>query len=117
MLGKYISQIYKIITKIFWIIGGILSFLVIADLIRAYKSLNNVNPWLGYLLLILIFGVLLWLFILIINLIIKRQKTYFMPKMNDWNSANTKQIKKYNSYLLKRHKQLLNIILNEDHLE
>lgn len=100
MIIESITKSLKIIKKIIWVVGGFLVFLIIIEILRAYQTLYFINPWLGYILLAVIFSACIWIIYKLFVILFTRDKIVDPPSISDWEVVSKKEVIIYNRYLL-----------------
>lgn len=108
------SYIWKIIRTIVLVVGGLLSFFAIVELIRIYTILRDAHPVLGYSYLAVIILGSLWLILYLVVTIGKRPRVLIPPQIEDLAQASPRSINQYIAYLIKYMRRLVNNPLIED---
>ena len=92
---------WKIIRTAVWLIGGLLSFFVLIELLRAYQTLNAFHPIAGYVfvfVLAIITISVLWYYFFTVT---TKPPVLIPPKITDPEKATRHQLGRYAKYLLK----------------
>ena len=110
-----LKTIWKLIRTAVIVIGVLLTFFAVLELLRAYQTLHNFHPIAGVAFAAAVIGLLTWLIIYVWANMAVFPKALKPPKIDDVESATDRQLKKYIQYL-KRFLQRLasNPNLNDD---
>jgi len=96
--------------------GVLLSFIAFMEIVRAYQTLRDLHPVVGYLFALLIAAGLIGLVVYYWKTIGSRPRVLIPPKIENFEAANTRQLRKYGRYLGRYLYRLsLNLNLSEDH--
>ena len=94
-----LKTIWKLIRTAVIVIGVLLSFFAVLELIRAYQTLYAFHPVAGYIFAAVIVGLLIWLVIYVWGNMAVFPKPLNPPKIDDCAAASDRQLKKYLRYL------------------
>ncbi len=94
-----LKTIWKLIRTAVIVIGVLLSFFAVLEIIRAYQTLYNFHPVAGYGFAVVIVGLLAWLVVYVWGNLAVFPKPLNPPKVEDYNSATDRQLHKYMQYL------------------
>ncbi|MHC5096777.1 MAG: DUF697 domain-containing protein [Planctomycetota bacterium] len=94
-----LKTIWKLIRTAVIVIGVLLTFFAILEVLRAYQTLHNFHPIAGYTFAAAVIGLLTWLVIYVWANMAVFPKAIKPPKINDVESATDRQLKKYIQYL------------------
>ena len=92
--------IWKIIRTIILVIGGLLSFFAIVELIRIYTILRDAHPVLGYSYLTVIILGSLWLILYLVLTIGKRPRVLTPPHIEDLSESSLPSTNRYIHHLI-----------------
>jgi uncharacterized membrane protein YcjF (UPF0283 family) len=94
-----LKTIWKLIRTAVIVIGVLLTFFAVLELLRAYQTLHNFHPIAGYAFAAAVIGLLAWLVVYVwVNMAVF-PKALKPPKIDDVESATDRQLKKYIQYL------------------
>ena len=94
-----LKTIWKLIRTAVIVIGVLLTFFAVLELLRAYQILREMHPIAGYAFLAIIIGALVWLVVYVWGNMAVFPKALKPPKIDDVESATDRQLKKYIQYL------------------
>jgi uncharacterized membrane protein YcjF (UPF0283 family) len=94
-----LKTIWKLIRTAVIVIGVLLTFFAVLEVLRAYQILRGIHPIAGYVFLTMILGLLGWLVIYIWGNMAVFPKALKPPRMDDVQGAADRQLKKYIQYL------------------
>ncbi len=94
-----IKTIWKLIRAAVIVVGVLLSFFAVLEVLRAYQILREMHPIAGYAFLAVVAGLLLWLLVYVWANLAVFPKALKAPPMDDAAGANGRQLKKYVQYL------------------
>ena len=94
-----LKTIWKLIRTAVIVIGVLLTFFAVLELLRAYQILREMHPMAGYVFLAVIAGLLGWLVIYVWGNMAVFPKALRAPKIDDVTNATDRQLKKYIQYL------------------
>ena len=94
-----LKTVWKLIRTAVIVIGVLLTFFAVLELLRAYQILRDMHPIAGYAFLVIIVGVLGWLVIYVWANMAVFPKALRPPKIDDVQAATDRQLKKYIQYL------------------
>ena len=94
-----IKTIWKLIRTAVVVIGVLLSFFAVLELIRAYQTLHNFHPIAGYGFAAVVVGLLAWLVVYVWGNLAVFPKPLNPPKVDTCQTATDRQLKKYVRYL------------------
>lgn len=102
---------WKLIRFTLIVIGVLLSFIAFMELVRAYQTLRDIHPVLGYLFACVIAAAFLGLVVYYWKTIGSRPRVLTPPAIEDFEAAGTHQLRKYCRYL-SRYLDRLSLNLN-----
>ena len=95
---------FKLVRTALLIVGVLLSFFAVMELVRAYLTLHEVHPYAGVGFLCVLGAVLLvgliWLYRKVLRPIWKLPKTLVAPQIGDLGTATPRKLRRYGTYLL-----------------
>ncbi|MCD6175092.1 MAG: DUF697 domain-containing protein [Planctomycetes bacterium] len=94
-----LKTIWKLIRTAVIVIGVLLTFFAVLEVLRAYQTLYNFHPIAGYTFAAAVIGLLIWLLIYIWGNMAVFPKSLKPPKIDDVTNATDRQLKKYIQYL------------------
>jgi uncharacterized membrane protein YcjF (UPF0283 family) len=110
-----LKTIWKLIRTAVMVIGVLLTFFAVLELLRAYQILRDMHPIAGYAFLVVIAGLLGWLVVYVWANMAVFPKALKPPKIDDVQTATDRQLKKYIQYLKRFLQRLVvNPHLNDD---
>jgi uncharacterized membrane protein YcjF (UPF0283 family) len=81
------------------VIGVLLSFFAVLEILRAYQTLYNFHPWAARLFLAVVLGLLVWLAAYVWINLAAFPRVLNPPRIDDYESAAERLLKKYLRYL------------------
>ena len=96
-----LKEIWKKILTVIIILGVILSFFAVIELMRAYQVLNEVHPALGLAYVLLLAALVLFGIIYYLISVARRPAILTPPKVTDLSEANGRDLIVYGNYLVK----------------
>ena len=100
MFGKW----FQVVRTAVLVIGVLLSFFAVMELVRAYLTLRDLHPYAGVGFLCVLGALLLlglwWLYRKVLGPIWKLPKTLVAPQIGDLNTAPPRKVRRYGAYLL-----------------
>lgn len=97
---------WKLIRNTLIFIGVLLSFITLMEVLRAYQTLRDVHPWLGYGFALIVIGGLIWIIAYYWIAIGSQPRVLTPPKIVDFETASPRQIRRYALYLCRYLKRL-----------
>ena len=94
-----LKTIWKLIRTAVIVIGVLLTFFAVLEVLRAYQILREMHPVAGYAFLVVIIGLLGWLVVYVWGNMAVVPKALKPPKVDDVQAATDRQLKKYIQYL------------------
>ncbi|MHC5083332.1 MAG: hypothetical protein ACYTET_05270 [Planctomycetota bacterium] len=94
-----IKTIWNLIRTGLIVFGVLLSFFAVLEVVRAYQTLSGVHPFVGFAFLAVVIGLLTWLVIYVWSNLAVFPKALKPPKIDDFENATDRQLKKYMLYL------------------
>ncbi|MHC5180986.1 MAG: DUF697 domain-containing protein [Planctomycetota bacterium] len=94
-----LKTIWKLIRTAVIVIGVLLTFFAVLEVLRAYQILREMHPVAGYAFLAIIAGVLGWLVVYVWGNMAVFPKALKPPRIDDVQAATDRQLKKYVQYL------------------
>ena len=94
-----LKTIWKLIRTAVIVIGVLLTFFAVLEVLRAYQILREMHPVAGYAFLAIIAGVLGWLVVYVWGNMAVFPKALKPPRIDDVQAATDRQLKKYIQYL------------------
>ncbi|MHC5162350.1 MAG: DUF697 domain-containing protein, partial [Planctomycetota bacterium] len=94
-----LKTIWKLIRTTVIVIGVLLTFFAVLEVLRAYQILREMHPVAGYAFLAIIAGVLGWLVVYVWGNMAVFPKALKPPRIDDVQAATDRQLKKYVQYL------------------
>ena len=101
-----IWQMWKLIRNTLVFVGVMLSFIALMELLRAYQTLHDIHPWLGYLFALIAVGGILWMIGYYWMIISSQPRALTPPKIEDFETASLRQIRRFGLYLCRYLKRL-----------
>lgn len=92
-------SMWKLIRNTLIFIGILLSFIAMMEIIRAFQTLHDVHPWLGYAFSLIVIGGIIGMIIYYWIVIGSQPRVLTPPKILDFESASLRQIRRYALYL------------------
>lgn len=105
-----IDQLGKKVWRVATIVAAVLTFLLAIELIRAYQTLRDVHPYVGYVFLAVLAGGLAWLCGRLMGGWRYRPHTLRCPDVGDLDLAEAPALRRYAAYICK---YLLRLGVNE----
>ncbi len=90
---------WKLIRLIFIVFGVLLSFIALMEFLQAYQALRTIHPIAGHLFLTAVAAGLAWLGVYYWKTVGSRPRVLTPPKIEDFQSANIRCLRKYIRYL------------------
>ena len=110
-----LKTIWKLIRTAVIVVGVMLTFFAVLEVLRAYQTLRDMHPIAGYAFLVIIVGLLGWLVVYIWANMAVFPKALRAPRIDDVQTATDRQLKKYVQYLKRFLRRLVsNPNLNDD---
>jgi uncharacterized membrane protein YcjF (UPF0283 family) len=94
-----LKTIWKLIRTAVVVIGVLLTFFAVLEVLRAYQTLYNFHPIAAYAFLAVVLGLLLWLAVYVWGNLAVFPKPLRPPVIEDFQNATDKQLAKYVKYL------------------
>ncbi|MBN1123509.1 MAG: DUF697 domain-containing protein [Sedimentisphaerales bacterium] len=94
-----LARWFRIIRMVIIIIGAVLSFFAVIEVLRAYQTLYNLHPWVGYVFLLVVIAVCVYLFFHFALSIATRPAVLIPPHVPDPKNASTRKLRRYIKYL------------------
>jgi len=94
-----LKTIWKLIRTAVIVIGVLLTFFAVLEILRAFQILYELHPVAGYAFLVVVLGLLLWCIIYFWGNMAVFPKPLKPPAIADFQNAADKQLKKYIRYL------------------
>ena len=104
-----LKTIWKLIRTAVVVVGVLLIFFAVLEILRAYQTLYNFHPIAGYCFLAVVLGLLVWLVVYVWGNMAVFPKPLKAPAIVDFQNANDRQLKKYTRYLCRYIQRLLDI--------
>lgn len=92
---------WKIIRTAVWLIGGLLSFFVLIELLRAYQTLNAFHPIAGYIFIFVLAAITISVLWYYLSSLATKPPVLIPPKITDPEKATKHQLGRYAKYLVK----------------
>lgn len=92
---------WRIIKTAVWLIGALLSFFVLIELLRAYQTLNAFHPIAGYVFVFVLAVVTITVFWYFLATLASNPPVLVPPKITEPEKATSHQLKRYAKYLKK----------------
>ena len=102
-----LKNIWKLIRTAVIVIGVLLTFFAVLEVLRAYQILREMHPMAGYVFLAVVLGLLLWCIIYVWGNMAVFPRPLKAPAIADVENATDKQLKKYTRYLCRYIQRLL----------
>ncbi len=110
-----IKTIWKLIRTAVIVVGVLLTFFAVLEVLRAYQILREMHPVAGYAFLAVVVGLLAWLVVYVWGNMAVFPKPLKSPPIDDAAAATDRQLKKYVQYLKRFLRRLIaNENLSED---
>lgn len=94
-----LKTIWKLVRTAVVVIGVLLSFFAVLEILRAYQTLYNFHPVAGYIFAAIVVGLLLWLVFYVWSNLAVFPRALTPPQIDDVKNATDRQLKKYIRYL------------------
>lgn len=94
-----LKTVWKLVRTAVVVIGVLLTFFAVLELLRAYQTLHNFHPIAGYAFAAVVMGLLTWLIIYVWANMAVFPKALKPPKIDNVQRATERQLKKYTQYL------------------
>lgn len=94
-----LKTIWKLVRTAVIVIGVLLTFFAVLEMLRAYQTLHNFHPIAGYFFAAAVIGLLLWLVIYVWANMAVFPKALKQPIIDNVQTATDRQLKKYIQYL------------------
>ncbi|MHC4526179.1 MAG: DUF697 domain-containing protein, partial [Planctomycetota bacterium] len=94
-----LKTIWKLIRTAVIVIGVLLTFFAVLEILRAFQILHEMHPVAGYVFLAVVLGLLLWCIIYFWANMAVFPKALRPPRIDDVQAATDRQLKKYIQYL------------------
>ncbi|MHC4855131.1 MAG: YcjF family protein [Planctomycetota bacterium] len=94
-----LKTIWKLIRTAVVVIGVLLTFFAVLEILRAFQILHELHPAAGYAFLAVVLGLLTWCIIYVWGNMAVFPKPLKPPAIADFQNATDKQLKKYVRYL------------------
>ena len=94
-----LKTVWKLIRTAVIVVGALLSFFAVLEMIRAYQTLYAFHPIAGYGFVAVVIGLLAWLVVYVWGNLAVFPKPLNPPKIDDCQIATDRQLKKYVQYL------------------
>lgn len=94
-----LKTVWKLIRTAVIVIGVLLSFFAVLEVLRAYQTLYNFHPVAAYLFAAVIIGLLVWLVVYVWGNLAVFPRPLNPPKIPDCAAATDRKLKKYLRYL------------------
>jgi len=91
-----------------WIIGGLLSFFFLIEVLRAYQTLHNFHPAAAYVFVIVLASMTIWVFWYFFAALVSRPPVLIPPPIGDPAQASALQLRRYARYLARYLNRLRN---------
>lgn len=92
---------WKIIKTAVWVVGGLLSFFFLVEILRAYQTLYNFHPVAAYGFVVALVAVTIWVFWYFFAALASRPPVLTAPRIGDPGEASTHRLRRYAKYLVK----------------
>lgn len=99
--GDMLKLIWKKVVLVVIILGALLSFFAIIELIRAYQVLRDVHPLLGFLYVLLLFTLIVFGILYYVVSVARRPPLLIPPEIDDLSSAGRHDLDTYGNYLVR----------------
>src|SRR5210317_392480 len=93
-----LKTIWKLIRTAVVVIGVLLTFFAVLEILRAYQTLYNFHPIAGYSFVAVVLGLLIWLAVYVWGNMAVFPKPLKPPAIADVENATDKQLRKYTRY-------------------
>ncbi|MHC5158193.1 MAG: hypothetical protein ACYSOZ_08910, partial [Planctomycetota bacterium] len=104
-----LKTIWKLIRTAVIVIGALLTFFAVLEILRAYQTLYTFHPVAGYIFLAVVLGLLVWLAVYVWGNLAVFPRPLRPPVIADFQNATEKQLNKYLKYL---HRYILRLLTN-----
>ncbi|MEN8128195.1 MAG: YcjF family protein [Planctomycetota bacterium] len=94
-----LKTIWKLIRTAVIVIGVLLTFFAVLEILQAYQILRDMHPIAGFVFLAIIAGLLGWLIVYVWGNLAVFPKALKPPKIDNVQTATDRQLKKYIQYL------------------
>ena len=112
--GVMLKNWLRIIRDVLIVVGVLLSFFAFIEIVRAYQTLQAMNPAAGYIFLGLLAAGAIWLCVYLIVTVGSRPRVLIPPAIDDPKDASVRQLHRYIKYLVKYLTRLTNNDLVSD---
>ncbi len=92
---------WKIIKTAVWVVGGLLSFFFLVEILRAYQTLYNFHRVAAYGFVVALVAVTIWVFWYFFAALASRPPVLTAPRIGDPGEASTRRLRRYAKYLVK----------------
>ncbi len=92
---------WKIIKTAVWLIGGLLSFFFLIEILRAYQTLYAFHHVAAYGFVVALAAVTIWVFWYFFAALASRPPVLIAPRIGDPGEASTRRLRRYAKYLVK----------------
>lgn len=96
-----LETLWRKVWRILLAVAGVLTLLLAIELIRAYQTLRDVHPWVGYAFLVALAAGLIWLLGRLLGGWRIRPRTLKCPDVGDLDAAQMPALRRYGRYLAK----------------
>lgn len=97
--GAMLKATWKLIRFTLFVIGILLSFIAFMEVVRAYQTLREIHPVVGYLFAAVVAVAVLGLVLYYWKSIGSRPRVLTAPEIADFENASARQLRKYGRYL------------------
>jgi len=94
-----LKTIWKLVRTAVIVVGVLLTFFAVLEILRAYQILRGMHPIAGYVFLAVVLGLLLWCIIYVWGNMAVFPKPLKPPRIDDVQTATDRQLKRYIQYL------------------
>lgn len=94
-----LKTIWRLIRTAVVVIGVLLTFFAVLEILRAYQTLHNFHPAAGYIFAAVVVGLLIWLILYVWSNLAVFPKALKAPHIDGISNATDRQLKKYVGYL------------------
>lgn len=94
-----LKTIWKLIRTAVVVVGVLLTFFAVLEVLRAYQTLYNFHPVAAYIFLAVVIGLFVWLVVYVWGNMAVFPKPLRPPVITDFQNAADKQLAKYIKYL------------------
>ncbi len=95
------KRFWKALKTVFFVIGLLLSFFAVIELLRAYQTLYELHPIAGYIFLFILCCGLLWIAGYFIITSVLRPSVLKPPVINDPSNPTSRELRRYGKYLVR----------------